>query len=163
MQISVRTTDNTSQLLPRQQHLIGDFPFDNCRPTWIMPDQPPYYVDPYQRPYIQPQVGQFTLLPSFYTPIRSCSWRVKEDGLTVQLALDVPGVKLADLSLEFEDGVLTAATKRFDTKDSYTETYDLGTLYDPETIGAVLECGVLTVTAKKFPNFSARKITVKKK
>jgi HSP20 family molecular chaperone IbpA len=90
-------------------------------------------------------------------------WRVKELKRSIRLAIDVPGVKLDDLSLEFEDGVFTVTTQRFDTKDTRTETYDLGTLYDPETIRAALECGVLTVTAKKLPNFSARKIAVEAK
>ena len=77
----------------------------------------------------------------------------------VSLSVDMPGVDPADLDLTFEAGQLTIAGKRGER--SYRYTVALGDEYDPGSIEATLDKGVLSLTAAKRPEAKPRKIALK--
>jgi len=80
-----------------------------------------------------------------------------EDG--VSLSVDMPGVDPRDLDLTFEAGQLTIAGKRGER--SYRYTVALGDEYDPDSIEATLDKGVLSLTAAKRPEAKPKKIALK--
>lgn len=80
-----------------------------------------------------------------------------EDG--VSLSVDMPGVDASDLELTFERGQLVIAGKR--GARSYRYTVALGDEYDPDSIEANLDKGVLSLTAAKRPEAKPRKIALK--
>ena len=78
---------------------------------------------------------------------------------SVSLSVDMPGVDERDLDLTFEKGQLTISGKRGER--SYQYTVALGDEYDPDTIEAHLDKGVLSLTAAKRPEAKPKKIALK--
>lgn len=84
---------------------------------------------------------------------------VKDNEL--HLSVDIPGVKLKDLSVQTEGRVIKITGRR--KGEEFKHTYTLSKEYDPETTSATLEDGVLTLTFSKTVETSTRKIDVKVK
>ena len=78
---------------------------------------------------------------------------------SVSLSVDMPGVDASDLDLTFEKGQLTISGKR--DERSYRYTVALGDEYDPDSIEATLDKGVLSLTAAKRPEAKPKKIALK--
>ena len=90
-------------------------------------------------------------------------WRMTYGSDCITASTDVPGVRLEDLTVELENGVIKAHGKRFDNKQLVNLTQAIGTDYDPATSEASLEAGVLTVTVRKFKDKVTHKVNVKAK
>ena len=88
-------------------------------------------------------------------------WRVAHQPDSIILATDVPGVRPADLEVTIEALTITVNSKRFDTKKTDVITYPLSEAYDPNTVEAILDCGVMTLVIKKYPARNAQKVQVK--
>jgi HSP20 family molecular chaperone IbpA len=88
-------------------------------------------------------------------------WRVIEQSDSIILAIDLPGVKPDKLNVTIDNFVLTVQAERFDADIKIHETFTLKDCYDIDTIDAVLECGVMTLTIKKFPERMPKKVQVK--
>lgn len=82
---------------------------------------------------------------------------VKDNEL--HLSIDLPGVKLADLSVQIEGRGIKITGKR--KGEEFKHTYTLSKEYDPETTSALLEDGVLTLSFTKTAAMTSRKIEVK--
>lgn len=83
---------------------------------------------------------------------------VTRDDDGVSLSVDMPGVDAGDVDLTYEAGQLTIAGKRGER--SYRYTVALGDEYDPDTIDARLDKGVLSLRAAKRPEAKPRKIAL---
>jgi HSP20 family molecular chaperone IbpA len=74
---------------------------------------------------------------------------------------DLPGVKPADLDIEFDKDVLTVVGKREAAGVAYKRSFALSRDLDPENIRAELADGVLTLHLPKHASRRARTIQVK--
>lgn len=74
----------------------------------------------------------------------------KTDGENYIITHDVPGVKLEDVSLVIEDGVLVLNAKRYDDGRIYKKLYVIPQDADANSINAVLQHGIITITLKKL-------------
>lgn len=88
-----------------------------------------------------------------------------EDGTSVYFAeLDLPGVKLEDISVECDDRCVTIKAERKTNNSVYSidRSFNLLEKFDPETLEAHLDSGVLALQIKEVtqekPRF--RKINV---
>jgi HSP20 family protein len=91
----------------------------------------------------------------------SSDYRVetKEEGLT--LSIDLPGVKSKDLTVQ-----ATGREVKIEGKvrgEDFKYTYRVSKDYDPETVDATLEDGVLTLLFKKTRNNNTKTIDIKLK
>ena len=91
-----------------------------------------------------------------------------------ELALDLPGIEPADVSVSYEDGMLTVTGKReFSTEDegetwhriergfgTFARSVRLPRTADAEKIGATFDKGVLTITVPKAEAAKPRTIEV---
>lgn len=99
---------------------------------------------------------------------------VRSDESSLCYELDVPGVKMEDLDIEYENGVLTVSGERkFSSRESKSQRVMLGRSYgrfeqqfavpewaDVDKLEARLEDGVLTITMPKRESARARKIRI---
>jgi HSP20 family protein len=85
--------------------------------------------------------------------------KVKREQDRVYITADMPGVDPKDLDLTFEAGSLSVAGKRGD--QSYQFSVYVGDDYNPDTIQADLDKGVLSIQAEKRPEAKPRKIPLK--
>ena len=88
-------------------------------------------------------------------------WRVSatEDQLTI--AIDLPGVRLNDLSVVIDKAIVKVTGQRFDNKSQTMQTYVVPATYDAKTATAVLDSGVLTVQFSRAPEQVLHKVSVK--
>jgi HSP20 family protein len=104
------------------------------------------------------------------------SFEVKETNDTFVIKADLPGVDEKDLDINLHNGVLTLAGHR-DAEErkegetyaiyerqygSFTRSFALPDIADPERIDAKMENGVLTLVIPKKAEAKPRKIAVKK-
>ena len=89
--------------------------------------------------------------------------KVNEDG-SASFSVDLPGVKQDNLSVEVTDSVVTVSAERKTKTSAYTynKSFNLSEKYDPTTLVAELEDGVLTLTVQpvKSTDKSPRKVEV---
>lgn len=83
------------------------------------------------------------------SPVQT-AWRIMYDRDKVTASIDVPGVKLEDLEVIIENGIIKVTGKRFDNGYVVNLVQTIGVDYDPESSAADLEAGVLTIVVKKF-------------
>jgi HSP20 family molecular chaperone IbpA len=86
--------------------------------------------------------------------------KVNEDG-SASFAMDLPGVKQEDLSVEITDDVIYIKAERKTKTSSYAvnKNFSVPEKYDSSTLSASLEDGVLTLTV--FPHKAQDKQTRK--
>ena len=91
----------------------------------------------------------------------SSEYRVEEKDNELHLSIDLPGVKAKDLSVQAtgRDIKVTGKLRGDDFKYSYVLSKD----YDPETITATHEDGVLTLTFSKTSASKTRTVEIKVK
>ena len=107
--------------------------------------------------------------PSFYPPINA--W---EEGDTIKVEAEIPGVKIEEVEVSFDNGELTLkGEKKFEGNDSatlhrrerlygtFTRTLRLPWEVMAENISAELKDGILTVTLPKAEAAKPRKVAVK--
>lgn len=92
--------------------------------------------------------------------------KINEDG-SVSFALDLPGVKQEDLSVEIVENLIHIKAERKTTTSSYSinKSFSVSEKYDPSTLSAHLEDGVLTLTAQPYKpqEKQSRKVLVSSK
>jgi HSP20 family protein len=109
------------------------------------------------------------LEPSFYPPLN-----VWEDGEFLKIEAEVPGVKLEDIDVSFDNGELTLkGEKKVETKEhapmhrrerltgSFVRTLTIPWEVAADRVTAELKDGVLTVTLPKAEAAKPRKVAVK--
>lgn len=121
-----------------QTTIVGPHQYHDIYPNF--PGYPSYPTDAH--PYTWPTTS-IVLYPT--TPVAMFS--LKTEGNDAVLTTDAPGVK--DGSVTLECGWLKFAAQRSDTKVFVQVQHWLGLDYDPETLKADLEFGVLTVRVTK--------------
>ncbi len=107
--------------------------------------------------------------PSFYPPINA--W---EEGDAIKVEVEIPGVKLEEVEVSFDNGELTLkGEKKFEGNDSatlhrrerlygtFTRTLRLPWEVMADKISAELKDGVLTVTLPKAEAAKPRKVAIK--
>lgn len=101
----------------------------------------------------------YTSRTRFYT--NTSVYRVEEKDNELHLSIDLPGVKPKELSVQAtgRDIKVTGKLRGEDFKYSYVLSKD----YDPETISASHEDGVLTLTFGKTSASKTRTVEIKMK
>ena len=107
--------------------------------------------------------------PAFYPPLNA--W---EEGDTIKVEVEIPGVKLEEVEVSFDNGELTLkGEKKFEGNDSatlhrrerlygaFTRTLRLPWEVMADKISAELKDGVLTVTLPKAEAAKPRKVAIK--
>ena len=91
----------------------------------------------------------------------SSTYRVEEKDNELQLSIDLPGVKAKDLSVQAtgRDIKVTGKIRGEDFKYSYV----LSKEYDPDTVSAIHEDGVLTLSFSKTAASKTRTVEIKVK
>lgn len=91
----------------------------------------------------------------------SSEYRVEEKDNELHLSIDLPGVKAKELSVQTtgRDIKVTGKLRGEDFKYSYVLSKD----YNPETISAIHEDGVLTLTFGKTSASKTRTVEIKVK
>ena len=84
---------------------------------------------------------------------------IVDDGLV--LSIDLPGVKSKDLSVQVTGRDVKVSGKH--RGEEFKQTYKIAKEYDPETVSATLEDGVLTLSFKKSVGNETKTIEVKVK
>lgn len=91
----------------------------------------------------------------------SSSYRVDSTDDGLELSLDLPGVKGKDLNVQVTDRLITVSGKL--RGEDFKHSYRISKDYDPETIDAAMEDGVLTLSFNKSKDSVTRSIEVKTK
>ena len=107
--------------------------------------------------------------PSFYPPLN-----VWEDGDVLRIEAEIPGVKIEDIEVSFDNGELTLkGEKKFEAKEnaplhrrerlygSFARTLTLPWEVVADKVSAELKDGVLIVTLPKAEAAKPRKVAVK--
>lgn len=94
-----------------------------------------------------------------WTRTTSSAWRTTATEKGLELAIDLPGVKSKDISVQVT-GREIKVTSKLRGKES-ADTFRLSKEYDPATIDAYLEDGVLTLSFEKLPEAQPKEIAVK--
>ena len=107
--------------------------------------------------------------PSFYPPINA--W---EEGEAVKVEAEIPGVKIEEVEVSFDNGELTLkGEKKFEGSESatlhrrerlygtFTRTLQLPWDVKADQISAELKDGILTVTLPKAEAAKPRKVAIK--
>lgn len=89
------------------------------------------------------------------------AWRVSATEEQLSLGIDVPGVKLGDLSVTVDRNVLKVSGKRFDLGTPVSHTYVIPQMFDARSASAVLDSGVLAVQFKKSTEQTLHRVSVK--
>ena len=106
----------------------------------------------------------FRLLDDLYAPTwssRLSSYRSNSVDNGLELSLDLPGVKSKDLNVQISDRLITISGKL--RGEDFKHSYRLSKEYDPETVSATLEDGVLLLKFSKVKELSPKTIEVKVK
>lgn len=82
------------------------------------------------------------------TPSPVASYAVKTDDATAVLTIDLPGVKRSDLSVTVDKTTLQIESTRDGKKSK--RNYVINDDYDPKSLTATLEDGVLKVTLQRY-------------
>lgn len=88
-------------------------------------------------------------------------WRVTVTEEQLVIAIDIPGVRLADLSVIVDRNVLKVSGKRFDNDAIVQQTYVVPQMFDSRSASAVLDSGILTVQFAKDNEPVLHKVSVK--
>jgi HSP20 family protein len=84
--------------------------------------------------------------------------RSTKNDKNITVELDLPGVKKTDVHVSVAGQLVKIeATRR---QQKFTRTVELSKAYDPDTLSACLEDGVLTLTAKRRESITTREIIV---
>lgn len=86
---------------------------------------------------------------------------VLESDAEILLVADVPGVRAADLDIQYEKDTLTVIGKRAEAGIAYKRSFAIPREVDPESIHAELADGVLKLHLGRHPSRRARTITVR--
>lgn len=99
---------------------------------------------------------------------------VVREGEGIRLAFDVPGLTEEELAIVFEDGVLSISGERKSNLPEGAKTlhntrqfgrferaFKIPETFDPESVDAVLESGVLTIRLTKRPELQPRSISIR--
>lgn len=86
-------------------------------------------------------------------------YRTEKTEVGVNLSIDLPGVKGSDLDVTVEGRTLRVKGIQRGRQISYS--YLISKEYDPNTIDASLQDGVLTLGFTKSPELEPKKVTVK--
>lgn len=86
---------------------------------------------------------------------------VFESEAEILLVADVPGVKTADLDIQYEKDTLTFVGKRPEAGVAYKRSFSIPREIDPESIHAELADGVLKLHLGRHASRRARQIAVK--
>lgn len=78
---------------------------------------------------------------------KSSAYRVESDEESLTLSIDIPGVKLADLTVEVVGTQIKVSGKLREEEFKYL--YSISKKYNPENPDATLENGVLTLRFSK--------------
>lgn len=150
------------------QPYIGDFPppaypFGPIQQPTVVPIPQRLYpsipIDRAPDPWVNPGWGTITTTSWPAQP----TWRTTHGSDCITASVDMPGIRIEDLTVELENGIIKASGKRFDNALFVSHTHSIGTTYDPATSEASLEAGVLTVTVRKFKDKITHKVRVKAK
>lgn len=84
------------------------------------------------------------------SPLDRMGFREYDDG-TARLKVDVPGCKMEDIDISVDKNLLTIKTERKDGvhQAKFHTSCILSDRYDPESITAILEDGVMTLSVKR--------------
>lgn len=92
---------------------------------------------------------------------------VQEDAEKIELHADLPGVKLEDIDIQLDKGVLTIKGERKlaggrgeRNTGAFSRAFTLPDTVDVDKIGASLQDGVLTLTLPKRPEEKPRQIKI---
>lgn len=108
-----------------------------------------------------------------FDDIYSSSWTARSKSLTesayrtdvtddgIALSIDLPGVKSKELSVQVTGRDVKVNGKQ--RGEDFKQTYRIAKEYDPDTVSATLEDGVLTLTFKKSKGSETKTIDVKVK
>jgi HSP20 family molecular chaperone IbpA len=142
-----------------QKVWIGDFPPSD----WHHPDVPyvPYDQEKILNPWRHPVTLPYWTVTSGTTPYQP--WRATQYDDRIELSVDVPGVKLQDLSVVIDSGRVNVVAKRFDSGDVIHHTYEVDRQCESKTATATLDSGVLTIMIKKSSVSVPVKVRVLKK
>lgn len=85
-----------------------------------------------------------------------------DHGDAASLVIDAPGADADDVNLTFENGMLTAniTRRRGDRTFEITRSVALGNIYDPDTIEAKLDKGILEIRVAKKAEAMPKQIPV---
>jgi HSP20 family molecular chaperone IbpA len=88
-------------------------------------------------------------------------YRVEEKDSELHLSIDLPGVKSKDISVQVtgREIKVTGKLREEDFKYSYTISKD----YDPDTVSAVHEDGVLSLSFRKAASAKTKTVEIKVK
>lgn len=164
---------NHQQHMVQRNHWIGDFvpkdatdELDGHKQWWVPRAQPtvpfiPFNPLPYDLPRRNIPLGDFDKI--LENSGSKSLWRElsSESDNELVLILDLPGVKLDDLKLSYDNSSLIVEAYREDLKLSKVYEYQLSESFDPNSIQAILNLGVLKVSILKQENFQSRNIPVK--
>jgi HSP20 family protein len=107
--------------------------------------------------------------PSFFPPLN-----VWEEGEIVRVEAEIPGVRIEEVEVSFDNGELTLkGEKKFETKENaplhrrerlygaFTRTLSLPWEIVADQVSAELKDGILTITLPKAEAAKPRKVAVK--
>lgn len=102
---------------------------------------------------------------------------VEDEGNTIVVKAEIPGMKAEDVDIQLYDGQLVICGEKKEEKEekdeekkyyykertfgSFSRTVSLGQEVDPEKVEAQYKDGLLTVTLEKTETKKARKISIK--
>lgn len=88
-----------------------------------------------------------------YDPLEYMGFTEYDDG-TATFSLDVPGMKVEDLDISIDKNVVTVKGERKDTRRQakINTSFTLPAGYDPASIAAKLEDGVMVLSIAKTPS-----------
>lgn len=144
----------------RRDVWVGDFPPDPLNPfpqiqPYVPIPQTIYPIGP--APLMQP----IDFSKANLSPVSP--WRVKLTSNSMVASVDMPGVKLEDVEVTIDDGVLRASGKRSDTGAVTKAELEVGSVFDPSTAEATLVDGVLAVEIQRIPERKPRRVPVSAK
>lgn len=93
------------------------------------------------------------------TSTRSSNYRTEVTDRGLNLSIDLPGVKATDLTVQTTGRDVKVTGRLRGSQFDYA--YRLSRDYNPETVEATLECGVLTLHFDRIKKDSPRTIEVK--
>lgn len=99
---------------------------------------------------------------------------IAEDEQNITMMMELPGVKMEDLKVTFENNMLTVSGERKfkeeEKKEDYhrierrygkfTRSFTLPVGVDPDRVNAVLENGILNITLPKKEEFKPKQIMI---
>ncbi len=96
-----------------------------------------------------------------------------EDGENVYVEVELPGLKIEDVNLSFEDGILRIEGEKKEVQrdqqvhlserryGKFVRTFHLPNVIDAENIQAKFVDGILSITCAKRPEVKPKKIEIK--